>query len=498
MKNRTLALMMAMALAVSLLAACGGSPSTPAATTTAAATTAAATTTAATTAAATTAATTTTAAPTEAAVERVKIKVASTRPQDDDPESSWEDFNYWTPIVEARFPNIEFEWDRWAPGEDYRQQYDMQLMAGAAPNVGMHFPYVDIRTRLANNTIGEMTSYVNSWDLKKQDLVSTVFDEAIQTRDGKWYAIPGAPYVNGVVINMETIREAGGDPSITPATWSEFAQVASDLTDKDEPRFGFLLLGSEWNAWPFIPWVWASGGEMVRENPDGTWTPAFAEDAGVDAAMFMNSLIWEHNATQRDILEDYNTFNNRFIAGEGIFGWGSPPGYSADNLARFDRKQEDISFMPIPAKDDGGRQVTFAGGEVWTFNPNNTQAENDAAWEFITFYSYDKDFLLSYWEKQNSLNRLSANPSVRNDLVETKYNMATSWPGHWAKLMADGFAMARPEPFCPNWNDLKNEIVIPLQTIYLNENITWDEAKALFEACAKTLVEKYPESFQIP
>jgi hypothetical protein len=58
--------------------------------------------------------------------------------------------------------------------------------------------------------------------------------------------------------------------------------------------------------------------------------------------------------------------------------------------------------------------------------------------------------------------------------------------------------MAQPEPWCPNWNDLKNEIVKPLQTIYLTENITRDDAKKLLTDCAQTLCTKYPTSFRMP
>jgi ABC-type glycerol-3-phosphate transport system substrate-binding protein len=212
----------------------------------------------------------------------------------------------------------------------------------------------------------------------------------------------------------------------------------------------------------------------------------------------MNELIWARNATQKNVLESYDDMQNHFKAGNAVFTWGSPPGFSAEDLAKFDQKQEDLSFMPLPGKDEGGRKVAFAGGEVWTFNPMNSKAENDAAWEVIQYLSYDPEYCIPMWQKQNELGRLNANPAPRTDMVETKYNLASSWPDHWAKQMADAFEMAQPEPFCPNWNDLKNEIVIPLQTIYLKEGISWDEAEELLKACAKTLCEKYPTSFRIP
>ncbi|MDR1438839.1 MAG: hypothetical protein LBJ10_02140 [Clostridiales bacterium] len=487
-KRRISIAALALALIASIVAASACSGGGGAATTAAQTTTAPAATEAQTDAA------TSAAAPAADAGANVKLKIYSV-PQDDDPESAHEEFAFTKEKVEARFPNVEFEWTRMAPGSDYRQQYDQLLMSGDGPTVASMFPYVDIQTRIANNTIADITEYVADWDLRLNGLVNSTFDEALSTPDGKWFAVPYAPYVNAIVYNSAVIREAGGDPAKIPTTWSEFADMASAYTDKDLPRFGYLLLGSEWNAWTYTPWVWAAGGEMVRSNEDGTWKVAFNEDPGVDAAMFMNELIWKRNATQKDVLEAYEDMQNHFKAGQAAYGWGSPPGFSADDLGKFDQKQEDIGFFPLPAKDDGGRVVGFAGGEVWTMLPIASQEQRDAAWEYIQYISFDEEYLTELWAKQDALGRLAATPAVRTDLVEKKFSMASSWPSHWAKQMADAMAVAQPEPYCPNWNELKNEIVQPLQTIYLTENITWDEAKKLLDDCAETLYTKYPDAF---
>ena len=432
-----------------------------------------------------------------APVEKVKLKLYE-QPKDDDPESSFTLFDAHKAIIEEKFPNFEIEWTRMAPGTDYRQQYDQLVMTGDGPTVGHMFPYVDIKTRMANGTIGELTQFVTGWDLKAQGLVTETFDQAISSPDGKWYAVPYAPYVNGIVYNKAAIVEAGGDADRIPTTWSEFGEMAQAYTDKDIPRFGYLLLGSDWNAWTFTPWVWSAGGEMVRENDDGTWAVAFNEDAGVHAAMYMNELIWKYGATQKDVLQSYDDMQNHFKAGQAAYGWGSPPGFSADDLARFDQVQEDIGFFALPGKDEGGRQVAFAGGEVWTVLPNLTQEQLEASWEYLVYCSFNEEYLIPRWELEDSLERLTANPAVRTDLVEKKYSMASAWPSHWAKQMADAMAVAQPEPYCPNWNELKNEIVKPLQEIYLTEGITFEKAKELLDACAETLYTTYPDSFTKP
>ncbi|MDR1599265.1 MAG: hypothetical protein LBS11_05270 [Oscillospiraceae bacterium] len=429
--------------------------------------------------------------------EKVKLKLYM-MPQDDAQEADWTLYNAQKDAVEAKFPDVEIEWTRLAPGTDYRQQYDTLLMAGDGPTFTSQFPYVDIQTRLANGTIAEITEYVVNWDLKAQGLVNSTFDQALSTPDGKWYAVPQGPYVTGIAYNKAVIREAGGDPDKLPTTWSEFADLAAQYTDKDEPRFGYLLLGSDYNAWTFTPWVWSAGGEMVRQNEDGSWAIAFNEEPGVNAALFMNELVWARNATQKDILESYDDYQNHFKAGQASFGWGSPPDFSVEALEKFDQVQEDIGVFPLPGKDEGGMQVAFAGGEVWTMSPLASKEQRDVAWEIINLLSYDEEYLVERWALEDSLGQLNAKPSVRTDLVEKKYSMASKWPETWAAELSAAMAVAKPEPYCPNWNDLKNEIVIPLQTIYLKEGITYDEAKALLDECADRLYEMYPQTFKKP
>lgn len=48
----------------------------------------------------------------------------------------------------------------------------------------------------------------------------------------------------------------------------------------------------------------------------------------------------------------------------------------------------------------------------------------------------------------------------------------------------------------PHWNDVKNALVKPLQTIILTEDMTPEKAKELLEQCAEDLYAKYPDTFK--
>ncbi len=53
-------------------------------------------------------------------------------------------------------------------------------------------------------------------------------------------------------------------------------------------------------------------------------------------------------------------------------------------------------------------------------------------------------------------------------------------------------AVAKPEPFCAEWNSLKDYIVAPFQQILANPDITREEAQALLDECAEKLYTDFP------
>src|SRR5690554_1126962 len=110
-------------------------------------------------------------------------------------------------------------------------------------------------------------------------------------------------------------------------------------------------------------------------------------------------------------------------------------------------------------------------------------------------FSYEKDYVIKRWERQNSQGCLETRIPARKDLVKEKFNIASIWPDHWQEeinLMND---VAIAEPFCPNWDDVKNALAAPLQKIILKENITREEIKDILDQTAEELYAEYPEVF---
>ena len=428
--------------------------------------------------------------------EKVKLKLYML-PQDDDSDAVKTRFEFLKEKVETTFPDYEIEWTRMAPGTDYRQQYDKLLMSGDGPTLWNSLPFVDIQTRMRNGTIADITEYVVNWDLRNEGKVNPSIEDALHDDEGHWYAVPYGPYIMGMLYNKTAIEAGGGSTENVPQTWEEFGTLVQSLTDKDVPRFGYTLLGSDYCAWPLTPWVWSAGGEMVIPNDDGTYSIGFNQEKGVDAIMYMHDLVYKYQCTQTDLLENYSDYMANMTVGYACYGWGLPTSLDAEKLAAYDAKQEDFGVIPIPGAT-AADAVGFAGGETWTMHPQATKDQMDACWNILNLISYDEAFLREYWELENELNLIDPKPSCRQDLVEVKYSYATNWPEHWKEEFAALNAVARPEPYCAEWNSLKDYIVAPFQEILGDPNCTREKAQALLDECAEKLYTDFPDAYRKP
>ena len=395
-------------------------------------------------------------------------------------------------LFREKYPWITVEDISIPPGTDYRQKYDQALLAGEEPTVTAMFPYVDIPTRAKDGSIGDITEFVENWDLRKEGKVFTGFDDAIQI-DGRWYAVPYMPYQQHIVINKKLIKDAGLDPENIPTTWEEFGEFCAQITDTSKNRFGFGLMGMEWCAWPYTNFVWNAGGEMGVQNPDGTWKLTFAEQPGVDAAMFWHDLVWKYKCTQKNVLESYDDLFADFVQGRTAMQWGGISGYINDYVNKYGGDINDLDLMTTPAKE-GCESYNLAGGETYTISPNATPEQREAAWLYIQFMGYDLE-ILELTAKVSAENGSPIfRPFGRIDFQPLDY--AEGIPEAWKQKLTDLSATAKPEPWMPHWNDVKNALVKPLQTIILTEDMTPEKAKELLEQCAEDLYAKYPDTFK--
>lgn len=428
--------------------------------------------------------------------KKVKLKVIGQK-RPDQPEYVQKQIDKRIEMFKKKYPNIELELVNFGSATDYRQEYDKQLMAGTAPDVIDFLPFVDIPSRISNHTVGDLSEFVNDWDLKKQNKVANYFDGAV-SKDGKSYAVPCKMYYSGLPYYAPTIKEGGGDPDNLPKTWDDLNKLGQKITDPSKPRYGLALLGMDWNAWEYTAWVWSAGGDMVTKNSDGTWKLGFNEQTGVDAAMQWHDMIWKYKMTQKNILEDWNGFTDDIASGRAAFGWKDIGSFSGVAKEKYNLKEGDFGIIPVPGKD-ASKQTTFVGGEVLCINPKITDKEvKKAAWEYILNEAYDEDSTMAQYQIAADNNALDSAPPVNLALAD-KYNaLAQKFPDRWKKDFPamQKAGVIKPEPYCNHWNDVKNTLSKPLQKILLTENLTNEECAKILNDAANDLYNKYPDTFK--
>lgn len=397
--------------------------------------------------------------------------------------------------LEREFPNIKINKVLKVTGTDYRQEYDKALMANQAPDVFFNFSYTDIASRIKNGTIADITKLVENWDMKKEGKVIETFDSVI-CEDDKWYAIPRSAYVRGCIANTKVLADNGFDAENMPRTWSELAEIGSKITDKSASRFGYVLMGMDWCAWPFTNWVWSAGGDMVKPNGDGTYKITFNEDPGVDAAEFWHDMVWKYDMTQKNVLSTLDENNNMISNGSGVFTWEEYANINQETVKEHNFEITDFKVFAVPTKDESIEAPALAGGEVVTFNPKASDEVLEAAFKVATYLLYDEEYIAKEWELYKKYGRLDLQMPARSDLYEAKLASSGLLTEEAQKAIESLSVNAIPEPSCPHWSDLKSQLAIPIQTILLTEKLSRDEIKKLLDDCASTLYDLYPDAFR--
>ena len=235
---------------------------------------------------------------------------------------------------------------------------------------------------------------------------------------------------------------------------------------------------------------------MVRKNSDGTYRIAFNEEPGIDAAEFLNQMIWKYKMTQKDVLLGLDDLYKLSLNGTACFAWMNFVELTKDKVEDNGLSRSDFSVMPMPVKDASTPRPALAGGEVVTFNPKLTEAELEAAVKVAKWYYFSDESMQRNCDNIKEFELSNTYIPGRVDWYEKKLEANTWLTDEQKKAIQEMGANAKPDPYCGHWSDLKTELIAPLQKIYLTEGISRDEIKKLLDECADKLYTLYPETFK--
>lgn len=405
--------------------------------------------------------------------EKVELTIWETSRNKDD----------WYTSMEKKFleehPNITLnkvvkEGD---PGNEFYQA----VASGTAPDlVNCSFTMMD--SYIASGILEPLNQYTDEWD-EWGNFTKEYVD--MFTKDGKVYGVPNqvAPMLFGY--NKALFEEAGiKEP---PKTWDEAVEVAKKINDPDNQVAGYATLAAEWTEWFFQYYVWQAGGDLTKENEDGTAELTFTDPAVIKAAEYYQKLKSE-GVLQSDLTLKFSDLVTNF----GLGKIGMMP-FAGDWVSEAITKgidPDDIGLC-LPPAGPSGKQTTAIGGDCWVINAKADQAKKDAAWEYIKYYT-GKDYRASYYE--NLATKGAPNPVIipRDDMSITDFY---EFPEEYKEVLESAKSVGRLEFY--GKADFGSYVDRAVQKILTDSNADpeteFAEAQKL---CEKEALEKFNEANQ--
>lgn len=405
--------------------------------------------------------------------EKVELTIWETSRNKDD----------WYTSMEKKFleehPNITLnkvvkEGD---PGNEFYQA----VASGTAPDlVNCSFTMMD--SYITSGILEPLNQYTDEWD-EWGNFTKEYVD--MFTKDGKVYGVPNqvAPMLFGY--NKALFEEAGiKEP---PKTWDEAVEVAKKINDPDNQVAGYATLAAEWTEWFFQYYVWQAGGDLTKENEDGTAELTFTDPAVIKAAEYYQKLKSE-GVLQSDLTLKFSDLVTNF----GLGKIGMMP-FAGDWVSEAITKgidPDDIGLC-LPPAGPSGKQTTAIGGDCWVINAKADQAKKDAAWEYIKYYT-GKDYRASYYE--NLATKGAPNPVIipRDDMSITDFY---EFPEEYKGVLESAKSVGRLEFY--GKADFGSYVDRAVQKILTDSNADpeteFAEAQKL---CEKEALEKFNEANQ--
>ena len=363
--NRTSRALVMAALAIFTVSACSAATATPSPTTARASTTGATT------------------APAATATDSHKpttITVGVLRPGAT--QDATDALNLQITEFETKYPWItvvpnEYNWT--AP------TFTAQLAGGTLPTV-FNIPFTDGKGLIAQHQIVNIDSRVRALGYADKFNPNVLVNG--EDADGKIYAVPITAYGMSLTYNRTLFKQAGLDPDKPPTTWDEVKADAKIIATKTGVA-GFAQMATQGTGgWQLSTMTYALGGRMETVGTDGKVTATVNNSATKAALAYLHGLRWDDNSMGSTFDYNWGSINQDFAAGQiGMFTGGSDLYTSMvqnDNL-----NPDDYGITVIPLAKDPNAGV-LGGGNLVAVNVLTTEAQRDAAVDFIDFYYMNK------------------------------------------------------------------------------------------------------------
>jgi multiple sugar transport system substrate-binding protein len=259
------------------------------------------------------------------------------------------------------------------------------LAGGTLPTV-FNIPFTDGKGLIAQHQIVNIDSRVRALGYADKFNPNVLVNG--EDTDGKIWAVPITAYGMSLTYNRTLFTQAGLDPNKPPTTWDEVKADAKIIASKTGVA-GFAEMATQnTGGWQLTTMSYALGGRMESVDSKGKVTATLNNTATKAALAYLHGLRWDDNSMGATFDYNWGSINQDFAAGQiGMFTGGSDL-YTAmvqnDNL-----KAADYGVTTIPLATDPNAGV-LGGGNLVAVNVMTTEAQRDAAVDFIDFYYMNK------------------------------------------------------------------------------------------------------------
>jgi ABC-type glycerol-3-phosphate transport system substrate-binding protein len=282
---------------------------------------------------------------------------------------------------EAKYPWIkvdpeEYNWT--AP------TFTAALAAGTLPDV-FTIPFTDGKGLIAQHQIVNIDARVRA--LGYADKFNATVLANGQDQGGAIYAVPTAAYGMSLTYNRSLFTQAGLDPNSPPTSWDQVRTAAKTIAQKTGVA-GFSTMATEnTGGWQLTTQTYALGGRMEQVGADGKITATLDNPATKSVLQRLKAMRWDDKSMGSTFDYAWGTMNQAFAAGQvGMFTGGSDLyTWMIQNAAL---KPDDYGITVIPL--DGSDSGVLGGGTLAAVNVVTTEAERDAAVDWIDFYYIQK------------------------------------------------------------------------------------------------------------
>ncbi|MFB7337156.1 ABC transporter substrate-binding protein [Streptomyces adustus] len=267
------------------------------------------------------------------------------------------------------------------------QTFSTKLAGGQLENA--YYVYLtDPAGLVAKHQAADITDYLKDYPEAQQ--VKPQLRQVFQDKAGRTYGVTEGNYSMGLVYNRNLFEKAGLDPDRPPTTWDEVRADAKKIAALGGGVVGYGDYSkSNTGGWHFTAEMYSRGGDVAKQQSDGTWKADFDNATGRAVLQHLHDMRWTDDSMgKRQLLEWADLLQ---MMGSGKLGMYLA---TSDNIptiaAQYKGDPKEYGLGPIP---DG--KGTLAGGGGFMFNPRNTPAQTKAALAWVMFKYENPDRITS-------------------------------------------------------------------------------------------------------